>query len=222
MRLAATIGLYWLNVFLRPIAAISEAPKPPSYIGIGPFGDMQADAISVPDFFDVDLGGNTLRFSRSTLAKQVPIVGETDKQPCQFSIGFNSHSELIVNATLYDLNGHVVAVVKDNKFDKQDTGLGINWDNYGFEIVDDLNKDVQLQVDHRTRSIIRIRGLFVISPNRIYAVTDEGVTTQTESMEELNRYKKDLKRGKKLRQMEILSIFRYPSSKFLHVRAEYH
>jgi hypothetical protein len=213
----SVVGNYKLN---PGKIEVPQTTKSRPYTGIGPFGDTPPDATSVPDFFDVDLGGNTLRLSKSSLAQQVPIIGGTVKQPCQLSIGFNTKAALMVNATLYDLNRQVLGVVKENQFDKQDIGLDRNWDRSGFEIVDP-KVVVQLQVDHRTRGVIRIRGLFVTSPNYVVAITDDGVYGQTESVGENVRIEGDLKAGKNVHRTAIQPIFKYPSSKFFGIRAEY-
>lgn len=224
MPIAAVAILAVTIVSWKPVStAYEKRNRPPVphhlYTGIAPFHDALSQGSNLPNYFDFDIGGNTEEISRSNLNRPLPILGITPfcgiTDPNQMSVWFDETGALLVDATVYDLERNVAATITKNNLDVQARGLDRNYDDFGFEVVTTKDTTVLLQVDHSIQKLIRVRGLFVLRPNYVCAVTDEGMVVVSETPDNANKQAE----GKyNAYQTTIRPLFRYPSSQFLHVR----
>lgn len=160
--------------------------------------------LPIPDTFVVDFGTNTSSFPRMLLEMQVPferLIGIKFPGDLPRKIFFDKRGELKVDATVYDKNRNVVAVIKASGFAVLNASWDRNWDRTAFEIVDE-NRIPFFQIERRRPNLIKIRGVFRTSAGAILVGSDSGlVMNPTQPV------------------AAPVPLFRYPSATNLHIRS---
>jgi hypothetical protein len=99
---------------------------------------------------------------RSALEKSVPfenLTGIDIGGHIPVRVFFDRNGDLKVDATIYDKDGSLAAIVKTNDFTILKARWDRNWDQTSFEIVDE-NRIPFFQIERPQPNNIRLRGIF--------------------------------------------------------------
>ena len=162
-------------------------------------------------FVTVSLGNILNIYSMDSLENgmlvNLDLKGAYDQTP--FTIKFKN-STLYISVTLRDMDGNIVAEIKDNEWEiNKNNYFKRNFDSNGFEVID-KSGILKLQIFIREKDLIFIHGVLKDKSGYIIiAQRDWGGTRHVEmSREEI------------IKQSEAIpNMFKYPSEKYLGVRA---
>lgn len=160
----------------------------------------------LPETFTVTLGAMSGTFPTAELRDKVPfsrMVGFAFSGEFPLKIYFDENGEIKIDATIYQSEQTIGAVVKENEFAVLDVGWDRNWDDKAFEIVDE-HKNPMFQIERVQWNKIQIRGLLKASNGWIFAANDKKlVVNPKQPIEPPTR------------------LFQYPGSEHFHERANH-